>query len=116
MEYYLTKTKQITISPITCSKGHTFYPKVLPTGEIQIYLKCPVRDCRVYLDSKSVKLKLMKKNLNLKNRWKKHNPVKTKTVQVIKNIEERPVCRICNLTFYDQKNFETHNKRLHQQR
>lgn len=114
MRYYLAKTNQVTISPITCSKGHTFYPKVLPTGEIQIYLRCPEKSCRVFLDSKSVKINKMKRELNLRNRWKNTKP-KTVIIKKIIDINERPICRICNLTFYDQKNFETHNKRLHQQ-
>ena len=118
MEYYLTKTNQITIKPITCSKGHTFYPKVMPTGEIKSYLKCPIRYCRVYLDSKRVEDNLLKKELNLKNRWKKHikKPIKKHDniqVSIIINSLDRPYCKICGLTFYDQKNFDTHNKRLH---
>jgi len=104
----MQKTKQVTINPITCSKGHTFYPRVLSNGTITKYEKCIVRNCRVYLNAKRVKDGLIKRKLNLI-----HKP---KLVKIIPTsvINERPYCKICNFTFYDEQNFEKHNKRLHQ--
>lgn len=116
----MQKTKSITISPITCSKGHTFYPTVLSDGTIKKQIKCPVRYCRVYLDKQRVLKGLAKRKLNLNLRTKNTitfhkvpiaDKLTDKTVQMI----ERPRCTICNLVFYDQKNLDIHNKRLHQQ-
>lgn len=108
----MSKTKPVTVHSITCSKGHTFYPRVMPTGIVKLPDKCIIRNCRVYLDHKRVQKGLQKRRLNL------HRPVKAKPVlktRVI-NIVERPICLICNVTFFDEKNFEQHNKRMHQQR
>ena len=118
MGYYLAKTRQITshsvtVSSLTCPIGHTFYPKIMNDGTIKISLKCPIKSCRRYLDTKLANQGKLRRELNLKYRWKNAKPKEIAIKKIIDN--DRPVCRICNLTFYDQKNFETHNKRLHQQ-
>lgn len=110
----MSKTRAVTIYPITCSKGHTFYPKVLPDGTVSSPDKCMIRSCRVYLDSNRVKKGLEKRKLNL--RIKKQPVVPTITnYKKILEMPERPRCNICNLVFYDQQNLINHNKRLHQQ-
>lgn len=107
----MSKNKTVTISPITCSKGHTFYPKVLPDGTINIPDKCMIRSCRVYLDKKRVQKGIETRLLNLKLH---HTKVNAKLPDRTFDNVERPRCSICNLTFYDQQNLITHNKRLHQ--
>ena len=110
-----TKTviSSVTISPITCSHGHVFYPKVLSDGTITSPDKCPQRNCRVYLDSKRVLKGIAKRELNLKLHTKSAitDPLLSKIV--IQN--NRPSCKICNIVFFDQTNLDSHNKRLHQQ-
>jgi len=116
----MLKTRQIIIRPITCSKGHTFYPKVMPSGEIKKYDRCIERDCRVYLDTNRVLNGKKKRQENLKLHVK--NPITYTKNRVADKITsstvqriERPRCSICNLTFYDEQNLTTHNKRLHPQ-
>lgn len=110
----MSKTKLVTISPLKCPKGHVFYPKVLPDGTVKNYVKCPERFCRAILDRERVKQGILarSKHLNTNKKPKPVKPIKTVTV----NFKERPHCTICNITFYDQKNLETHNQRLHRQR
>lgn len=108
----MSKTKLVTISPVSCPKGHTFYPKVLPDGTVKNYEKCPVRFCRAIIDRERVKQGIINRTQHLRKKPVKVKPIKTVTV----NFKEKPMCPICKVIFYDTKNLESHNKRMHQQR
>lgn len=104
----------VLVYPITCSKGHTFYPRVLPDGIVSKPNKCLIRDCRVYLDTERVKKGLAKRQLNL-GHVSKPKIKKMINPTIVKMTIDRPRCTICNIVFYDEENLKKHNKRLHQQ-
>ncbi len=45
-------TITVTIQQMKCPKGHTFFPRVKPNGEIIIPKNCPIRYCRITLKEK----------------------------------------------------------------
>jgi hypothetical protein len=92
----------IIVFPITCPKGHIFYPRISHNGIVKKYTNCPFRNCRMILDRKKVQNGIKKRNKYLIPGVKKDRIGRV-----------HPVCTICRITLYDVKELTKHNKRLH---
>lgn len=122
----------LTIAPQKCYKDHVFYPKI-KNGVIIPFTRCPVRSCRVFLSAHPRINKMRRVVIQRKQRtttphycYKGHEfyPFLDAKGEIISLkrcpvngcrvlLGTHPLCKICNIVLYDQKNLIQHNKRLH---